>query len=100
MKSYLKISTAAIVLAAGVGRCATAPARAAVRQVAHALGAQDVVEWPEPALARAAAFITTASEGGSLHLENLRRRPQDFEPLSVDRFIADLEAEAANGANA
>ena len=67
---------------------ATAPARAAVRQVAHALGAQDVVEWPEPALARAAAFITTASEGGSLHLENLRRRPQDFEPLSVDRFIA------------
>ncbi len=30
------------------------------------------------------------AEGGSLHLDDLRRRPQDFEPLSVDRFIAGL----------
>ncbi|HSV47130.1 MAG TPA: amidase family protein, partial [Ramlibacter sp.] len=35
-----------------------------------------------------AAFIVTASEGGSLHLKDLATRPQDFEPLSVDRFIA------------
>jgi amidase/aspartyl-tRNA(Asn)/glutamyl-tRNA(Gln) amidotransferase subunit A len=39
-------------------------------------------------MARAAAFITTASEGGRLHLANLRTQMQDFEPLSVDRFIA------------
>jgi amidase/aspartyl-tRNA(Asn)/glutamyl-tRNA(Gln) amidotransferase subunit A len=55
---------------------------------ARTLGAQDEVQWPDAALGRAAAFIVTASEGGSLHLADLRRRPQDFEPLSVDRFIA------------
>ena len=67
---------------------AAAPARAAAQQAAQALGAVDGVEWPSPAVARAAAFITTASEGGALHLDDLRTRPQDFEPLSVDRFIA------------
>ena len=67
---------------------ASAAARAAVDEAARALGARDEVEWPDAALARAAAFITTATEGGSLHLDDLRRRPQDFEPLSVDRFIA------------
>lgn len=67
---------------------ATPPARAAAQQAARVLGALAIVEWPDAILARAAAFIITASEGGSLHLEDLRRRPQDFEPLSVDRFIA------------
>jgi amidase/aspartyl-tRNA(Asn)/glutamyl-tRNA(Gln) amidotransferase subunit A len=52
------------------------------------LGATDRVEWPDAALARAAAFIISASEGGTLHLDDLRQRPDDFEPLSVDRFIA------------
>ncbi|ARU06222.1 AtzE family amidohydrolase [Comamonas serinivorans] len=63
-------------------------ARAAAALAAHTLGAQDEVDWPDAALGRAAAFILTASEGGSLHLDNLRRRPQDFEPLSVDRFLS------------
>lgn len=67
---------------------ATPAARAAAQQAGRVLGALAIVEWPDAALARAAAFIITASEGGSLHLEDLRRRPQDFEPLSVDRFIA------------
>jgi amidase/aspartyl-tRNA(Asn)/glutamyl-tRNA(Gln) amidotransferase subunit A len=67
---------------------ATAPARAAVMAAAQALGAVDSVQWPDAALGRAAAFIITAAEGGSLHLEDLRRRADDFEPLSVDRFIA------------
>jgi amidase/aspartyl-tRNA(Asn)/glutamyl-tRNA(Gln) amidotransferase subunit A len=67
---------------------ASPPARAAAAQAAQALGAQGEVEWPDAALGRAAAFLITASEGGSLHLDDLRRRPQDFEPLSVDRFIA------------
>lgn len=65
-------------------------AREAVDLAARLLGATDLVEWPDPALARAAAFITTASEGGSLHRDDLRTRPQDFEPLSVDRFISGL----------
>jgi len=67
---------------------ATPPAREVVMAAARILGATDLVEWPDPALARAAAFIISASEGGALHLDDLRTRPDDFEPLSVDRFIA------------
>jgi amidase/aspartyl-tRNA(Asn)/glutamyl-tRNA(Gln) amidotransferase subunit A len=67
---------------------ATQPARAVAALAANMLGASDEVIWPEPALGRAAAFIVTAAEGGSLHLPDLRRRAEDFEPLSVDRFIA------------
>jgi len=67
---------------------ATPAARAAVTSAAAALGAADVVEWPDAALARAAAFIVGASEGGTLHLNDLRTRLTEFEPLSVDRFIA------------
>lgn len=67
---------------------ASPAARSVARHAAEVLGARDVVEWPEAAAARAAAFIVTASEGGSLHLPDLRRRLADFEPLSVDRFLA------------
>lgn len=67
---------------------ATAPARAAVLAAARALDAREQVLWPDAAEARAAAFIVTASEGGSLHLDHLRQRADDAEPLSVDRFIA------------
>ena len=63
-------------------------AREVVARAASTLGAQAEVTWPDAALARAAAFIITASEGGSLHLGDLRTRADDFEPLSVDRFIA------------
>ncbi|MFP5465494.1 MAG: AtzE family amidohydrolase, partial [Gammaproteobacteria bacterium] len=67
---------------------ASAPARAAAAAVGQVLGARAQVDWPDAALGRAAAFLVTASEGGSLHLPDLRTRLQDFEPLSVDRFIA------------
>nr|WP_233161386.1 MULTISPECIES: AtzE family amidohydrolase [unclassified Achromobacter] len=67
---------------------ATEAARAAVRMAGKALGVQAMVEWPDAGLARVAAFIITAGEGGSLHLDDLRHRADEFEPLSVDRFIA------------
>ena len=67
---------------------ATPAAREVVALAASTLGAQAEVTWPDAAMARAAAFIITASEGGSLHLKDLRTRADDFEPLSVDRFIA------------
>ena len=67
---------------------ATPAALSVVEAVARALGATQEVEWPDAALARAAAFIITASEGGALHLDDLRARADEFEPLSVDRFIA------------
>jgi amidase/aspartyl-tRNA(Asn)/glutamyl-tRNA(Gln) amidotransferase subunit A len=67
---------------------ATPSARAVAALAASTLGAREEVLWPSPGLGRAAAFIITASEGGSLHLDDLRARADDFEPLSVDRFIA------------
>ena len=69
---------------------ATAPARAVAELAARTLGATPQVHWPDAGIGRAAAFIITASEGGSLHLEDLRKRPQDFEALSVDRFLSGL----------
>ncbi|TWO70920.1 AtzE family amidohydrolase [Caenimonas sedimenti] len=69
---------------------ASPAARSVAARAATALGAIAVADWPDAGLARAAAFIITASEGGSLHLKDLRQRPQDFEPLSVDRFISGL----------
>ncbi len=70
-------------------------AREAVAEAARLLGATRQVEWPDAALGRAAAFIITASEGGHLHLDDLRRRVEDFEPLSVDRFLAGVMQPAA-----
>ena len=67
---------------------ASPQAREVVAMAAAKLGARDEVIWPDAMLARAAAFIITASEGGSLHLNDLKTRADDFEPLSVDRFIA------------
>ncbi len=63
-------------------------ARESLATAARVLGAVDEVTWPDAPLGRAAAFIITACEGGNLHLEDLRKRAEDFEPLSVDRFIS------------
>ncbi|MEM6707582.1 MAG: AtzE family amidohydrolase [Pseudomonadota bacterium] len=61
---------------------------AAVDIVAEALGAEPVVELPQPALARTAAFAITAAEGGALHRSRLNRRYDDFDPASRDRLLA------------
>jgi AtzE family amidohydrolase len=67
-------------------------ARAAVNLVADSLRGMgcriDHLDLPEAATARAAAFLIGNAEGGQLHLDDLRTRAQDFEPLSRDRFIA------------
>jgi aspartyl-tRNA(Asn)/glutamyl-tRNA(Gln) amidotransferase subunit A len=60
----------------------------AIRRVAKALGATQEIELPEVARARAAAYVITTTEGGSLHLDRLRKRPQDFDPATRDRLIA------------
>ncbi|MES2973469.1 MAG: AtzE family amidohydrolase [Pseudomonadota bacterium] len=70
-------------------------AREALALAAKTLGAVDEVIWPDAPLGRAAAFIITACEGGNLHLDDLRRRAEDFEPLSVDRFISGVMQPAA-----
>lgn len=63
-------------------------ARTAVQYVADALGARERVTWASAAEARAAAFVITGSEGGSLHLGRLTERYREFEPLSRDRLLA------------
>jgi len=60
----------------------------AVARVAKALEATRTVEFPEAARARAAAYVITTSEGASLHLDRLRRRPNDFDPAVRDRLLA------------
>jgi AtzE family amidohydrolase len=59
-----------------------------VRKAADTLGAARVVEIPEAYRGRCAAFVITASEGGQLHLPNLRKRANDFDPVIVDRLLA------------
>jgi AtzE family amidohydrolase len=63
-------------------------AKEAVARVAKALGTSRVVEIPEAARARAAAYVITTVEGASLHLDRLRKRPNDFDPAVRDRLIA------------
>ncbi|SEO16173.1 AtzE family amidohydrolase [Bradyrhizobium sp. OK095] len=60
----------------------------AVSRVAKALGATRVVDVPEAARARAAAYVISTTEGASLHLDRLRKRPNDFDPAVRDRLIA------------
>ena len=59
------------------------------------LGIDRSVEIPEAARARAAAFVITAVEGSQLHLPNLRKRAEDFEPLTRDRLLANTMIPAA-----
>ena len=60
----------------------------AVASVAQALGATRVVEVPEAARARAAAYVITASEGADLHFADLKSRAGDFDPMTRDRLLA------------
>jgi 1-carboxybiuret hydrolase len=60
----------------------------AVGTFAKALGATKKIVIPEAAVARSAAYIITAIEGGQLHLPRLRTRAQDFDPETRERFMA------------
>lgn len=77
-----------IAVATGYFKCRSAEAVYAVDRVAAALGANRDVEIPEAERARSAAFIITASEAASLHLNRLRARARDFDPAVRDRLIA------------
>lgn len=62
--------------------------RSGLERVVQALNVQHTVVIPEAKRARAAAYLITAAEGSNLHLENLKARPQDFDPATRDRFLA------------
>ena len=63
-------------------------ARQAVAQAAKALNASEEIVLENAELARSAAFIITASEGGNHYLPALRAAPERFEPLSRERLLA------------
>lgn len=63
-------------------------AKAAVLVVAKGLEAATEVEMPQSDLARTAAFIISAAEGGNQYLPALRKSPQRFEPHSRERLLA------------
>jgi 1-carboxybiuret hydrolase len=66
----------------------SAAARQAMATVADALRASAEIEWELAEASRAAAFLITGSEGGSLHLPHLRHQLEDYEPLTQDRLLA------------
>ena len=69
---------------------ADADAREAVAKVASAFPKTSAVEWEMAEEARAAAFVITASESGNLHLDNLRKRPNDYDIATRGRLIANV----------
>ncbi len=70
-------------------------AEAATTAIADALGVTAEIEIPEAARARAAAYLITTAEGGTLHLDRLRRQAGDFDPDTRDRLIAGAMTPAA-----
>jgi AtzE family amidohydrolase len=85
-----------IAVAGGYFRKGAFPeAGVAMDRAAAALKANAEVDIPEAARARAAAYVITASEGASLHLERLRTRAADFDPATRDRLIAGAMIPAA-----
>lgn len=61
---------------------------APVAAAGRALGVTQTVEVPDVEVARAAAYVITACEGSALHFDDLKSRPQDFDPMVVDRLLA------------
>jgi aspartyl-tRNA(Asn)/glutamyl-tRNA(Gln) amidotransferase subunit A len=84
-----------IAVASGYFKCRTAESCYALDRVASALGANRDIEIPQADRARAAAFVITATEGASLHLDRLRVRAHDYDPDVRDRLIAGAMAPAA-----
>jgi AtzE family amidohydrolase len=68
---------------------------AATERAAAALGVERRVHLPEPGLARAAAMITTASEGAELHLADLKSRAASFDPMTRPLFLSGAVVPAA-----
>jgi aspartyl-tRNA(Asn)/glutamyl-tRNA(Gln) amidotransferase subunit A len=84
-----------VAVASGYFKCQSGEACYAIDRVAAALGANRDIEIPQADRARAAAFIITATEGASLHLDRLRARAADYDPAVRDRLIAGAMAPAS-----
>lgn len=67
---------------------ASPEAFAPVARAGKALGVERTATIPDADAARSAAYTITGCEGASLHLEDLRTRPHDFDPVVIERFLA------------
>jgi aspartyl-tRNA(Asn)/glutamyl-tRNA(Gln) amidotransferase subunit A len=77
-----------IAIAGGYFKPRSAETLQAIDRVAVALGVDRDIEIPQAERARSAAFLITASEGASLHLDRLRRDAKRYDPAVRDRLIA------------
>jgi 1-carboxybiuret hydrolase len=84
-----------IAVAGGYFKPRGAEALQAIDRVAVALGVVRDIDIPQAERARSAAFLITASEGASLHLDRLRSRAKDYDPAVRDRLIAGTMAPAS-----
>jgi AtzE family amidohydrolase len=84
-----------VAVAGGYFKCKSGEACYAIDRIASALGANRDIEIPQAERARSAAFIITATEGASLHLNRLRTRAKDFDPATRDRLLAGAMAQAS-----
>ena len=84
-----------IAVAGSYFKCKTAEPLEAVDRVATALGVNRDIDIPQAERARASAFVITASEGASLHLDRVRTRAKDYDPAVRDRLIAGAMTPAA-----
>ena len=69
---------------------------AALDGFCRALNVQREIRLPDVAAARAAAFVISASEGGALHLDRLRRQAALYDPAVRDRLLAGALVPAPN----
>lgn len=73
----------------GYFNCADFPqAEDAVSRICEALGTKTRLELDGAAEGRASAYIITNAEGATLHKENIKKRINDFDPDTRDRFLA------------
>src|SRR6516165_7961562 len=84
-----------IAVAGGYFKGRSAEVVQAIDRVAVALSVNRDIEIPQAERARSAAFLMTASEGASLHLDRLRHRAKDYDPAVRDRLIAGAMAPAS-----
>jgi AtzE family amidohydrolase len=83
------VETLRIAVAGGYFRQqTTAEAREAVDRVVACLGVEREIDLPRPDLARAAAYVIGAAEGAGLHLDDMRRHLDEFDPNTRGLFLA------------
>lgn len=59
-----------------------------IQEVVRCFSQQGQIDLPYIEQVRAASYLMTASEGGKLHLSNLRAQPMEYDPATRERLMA------------